>query len=214
MFVGRSFTGKYYIIVQLSDYGRSIATWVKIEGKRMINRIKSYGGLKNETICLLCPNCSSGVYTKFGSYSRRVRYYLGRLKTICVQRYHCKCCSSTFSDLSRFVTRLRRYAKKALRDIVDLKLWMGAGLGKIAISGTVCIDEVWIRQIKGKYVYVFAAVDAVYGHMIWIQSFIVENKGDKSKATETFLNELKALGYIPKVIITDGDKRYQIAKRS
>jgi len=242
MYVGRGVTGKYYVIFQLSDYSRSIFSWVKIEGKRMINRIISYGGLKNGTICLLCPNCYSGVYTKFGTYSRGVRYYLGHLRNIFIQRYHCKSCNSTFSDLSRIVTRLRRYAKKALRDIVDIKLWMGAGLGKIAnwkrvhgcsrtliwnelqklgklckkafeklkckFSGTVCIDEVWIRQIKGKYVYVFAAVDAVYGHMIWIQSFIVENKGEKSKATETFLNELKALGYIPKVILTDGDKCY------
>jgi len=146
----------------------------------------------------------------YGTYSRGVRYYLGSLRNICIQRYHCKSCNSTFSDLSRIVTRLRRYAKKALRDIVDIKLWMGAGLGKIAnwkrvhgcsrtliwnelqklgklckkafeklkckFSGTVCIDEVWIRQIKGKYVYVFAAVDAVYGHMIWIQMLSRCNK--------------------------------------
>jgi len=242
MYVGRGVTGKYYVIFQLSDYMRSIVSWVKIEGKRMINRIISYGGLKYGTICLLCPNCLSGVYTKFGTYSRGVRYYLGHLRNISIQRYYCKSCNSTFGDISRIVTSLRRYAKKALRDIVDIKLWMGAGLGKIAkwqrihrfrrtliwnelkklgklckkafeklkckFSGTVCIDEVWIRRIKGKYVYVFAAVDAVYGHMIWIQSFIVENKGEKSKATETFLNELKTLGYIPKVILTDGDKCY------
>jgi transposase-like protein len=242
MFVGRGTTGNYYIIFQLSDYRRSIAAWVKIEGKRMINRIISYGGLKNGTICLLCPNCLSGVYAKFGTYSRRVRYYLGHLRTICVQRYHCKCCNSTFSDLSRIVSHLRRYAKKALRDIVDIKLWMGAGLGKIAnwkrargcsstliwnelqklgklckeafkklrckFSGTVCIDEVWVRQIKGKYVYVFAAIDAMYGQVIWINSFIVENKGEKSIAAETFLNELKAMGFSPKVILTDGDNCY------
>jgi len=55
---------------------------------------------------------------------------------------------------------------------------------------------------------VFAAVDAVYGHIIWINSFIVENKGDKSIAAETFLKELKAMGYIPKVILTDGDNCY------
>jgi hypothetical protein len=79
---------------------------------------------------------------------------------------------------------------------------------KCKFSGTVCIDEVWIRQIKGKYVYVFAAVDAVYGHILWINSFIVENEGDKSVATEIFLNELKTMGYIPKVILTDGDKCY------
>jgi hypothetical protein len=79
---------------------------------------------------------------------------------------------------------------------------------KCKFSGTVCIDEVWIRQIKGKYVYVFAAVDAIYGHIIWIQSFMVKNKGDKSLASETFLNELKALGYFPKVILTDGDNCY------
>lgn len=242
MFVGRERSGKYYVIFQLSDYGRSFPTWIKIEGKRMINRIISYGGLKNGTICMLCPNCSSGVYSKYGTYSRGVRYYLGHLRTLSVQRYHCKYCNSTFSDLGKIVSRLRRYAKKALRDIVDLKLWTGAGMGKIAkwkrargcsttliwnelqklgqlckkafsklkcnFSGTVCIDEVWIRQIKGKYVYVFAAVDAVYGHMIWINSFLVENKGDKSIAAETFLKELKAMGYIPKVILTDGEKSY------
>jgi hypothetical protein len=31
---------------------------------------------------------------------------------------------------------------------------------------------------------------------------IVKNKGEKSKATETFLNELKDMGYIPNVILT------------
>jgi hypothetical protein len=86
-------------------------SWVKIEGKRMINRIISYGGLKNGQFAYYVPI----VYPespKFGTYSRGVRYYLGSLRTICVQRYHCKCCNSTFSNLSRIVTRLRRYAKR------------------------------------------------------------------------------------------------------
>ena len=117
---------------QLSDYNRWHALWVKIEGKRMIARIKSYGGLKKGTIGLLCPNCLSGIYVKFGTYSRKMRYYLGSLRSIFVQRYRCKNCKTTFSDLNPIVSRLRRYAKKALRDIVDIKLWMGAGLGKIA----------------------------------------------------------------------------------
>jgi hypothetical protein len=142
MYVGRGVTGKYYVIFQLSDYRRSIVSWVKIEGKRMINRIISYGGLKNGTICLLCPNCSSGVYAKFGTCSRGVRYYLGSLRTISVQRYHCKCCSSTL--IWNELQKLGKLCKKVFEKL------------KCKFSGTVCIDEVWIRQIKGKYVYVFA----------------------------------------------------------
>lgn len=242
MFVCRGKSGKYFIMFQLSDYNQWHALWVKIEGKRMIARIKSYGGLKKGTIGLLCPNCLSGIYVKFGTYSRKIRYYLGSLRSIYVQRYRCKNCKTTFSDLNPIVSRLRRYAKKALRDIVDIKLWMGAGLGKIAnwkrvhgcsstliwnelqklgklckkaflnlkckFSGVLSIDEVWIRRIKGKYVYVFAAVDAIYGYVLWINSFIVESEGEKSKAAVTFLNELKDMEITPEVILTDGDKCY------
>jgi transposase-like protein len=53
-------------------------------------------------------------------------------------------------------------------------------------SGTICIDEVWVRQIKGKYVYVFAAIDAMYGHVIWINSFIVEKKRGKINCSRDF----------------------------
>ena len=75
-------------------------------------------------------------------------------------------------------------------------------------SGYVCVDEVWVRRWKGKYVYVFAAVDAVYGYVIWMDSCIVNDKGDKGLAAKQFLQNLKELGYHPKVIITDGDSCY------
>ena len=51
------------------------------------SKIKYYGGLKNGTICLLYPNCLSDVYVNFGTYSRKIRYYLGSLRTIFIQRY-------------------------------------------------------------------------------------------------------------------------------
>ena len=190
----------------------------------------------------LCPECNHGLNIKWGGRERKVQYFFGKQRIIFIQRYKCSNCGRTFGPLPNFITKFRRFAKKALRDMVDMKLWLSSSYRKTTkwsrihgasptllwkeiqklgqkcreafeqlncmFSGTVCIDEVWIRKRKGKYVYVFAAVDATYGHVIWINSCVVKAKGDKSKAAKQFLKDLKELGCHPKVIITDGDPCY------
>lgn len=212
------------------------------KAKKLKRKIIKHNGLKVGESTPLCPKCNQGLTTKWGHWQRTARYFFGKPKTISVQRYYCSECRVTFGVLPKIIDKFRRFAKKAFRDMVDMKLWFSSSYRKITkwdrihgsspttlwkeiqvfgkkcrdafvdlnckFSGSVCIDEVWIRRWKGEYVYVFAAVDAQYGHVIWIDAYTVEYKGDKSLATKQFLQELKAQGYQPQVIITDGDRCY------
>ena len=75
--------------------------------------------------------------------------------------------------------------------------------GKRFFSGIVAIDEKWI-QIDGVWWYLFAAVDHVSGFPLHVALF-PSNSKDYCKA---FLLQVKALGYTPKTIITDGWDAY------
>ena len=75
--------------------------------------------------------------------------------------------------------------------------------GKRFFSGTVAVDEKWV-QIQGKWWYLFVAVDHVSGFPLHAQ-LLPSNGEDYCKL---FLLQLKALGYQPKVIITDGWEAY------
>ncbi len=73
-------------------------------------------------------------------------------------------------------------------------------------SGTVAVDEKWIK-IAGVWWYLFVAVDHVSGLPLHVALL-------PSNATSycvLFLLQLKALGYRPKVIITDGWDAYVTA---
>jgi transposase-like protein len=82
--------------------------------------------------------------------------------------------------------------------------WQGAvQQGKRFFSGTMAVDEKWIK-IAGVWWYLFVAVDHVSGlplHVALLPS-------NAKPYCELFLLQLKALGYHPKVIITDGWDAY------
>jgi transposase-like protein len=78
--------------------------------------------------------------------------------------------------------------------------------GKRFCSGTVAVDEKWI-QIAGVWGHLFVAVDHVSGFPLHVALL-------PSHATPycvLFLLQLKALGYHPKVLITDGWDAYVTA---
>jgi hypothetical protein len=78
--------------------------------------------------------------------------------------------------------------------------------GRRFFSGTLAVDEKWIK-IAGVWWYLFVAVDHVAGlplHVALLPS-------NATAYCELFLLQLKALGYHPKVIITDGWDAYVTA---
>lgn len=70
-------------------------------------------------------------------------------------------------------------------------------------SGTVAVDEKWIK-IAGVWWYLFVAVDHVSGFPLHVALF----PSNATPYCALFLLQLKALGYHPKVIITDGWDAY------
>ena len=82
--------------------------------------------------------------------------------------------------------------------------WQGVvQQGQRFFSGTVAVDEKWV-QIQGTWWYLFVAVDHVSGFPLHAK-LLPSNAGDYC---QLFLLQLKALGYHPKVIITDGWEAY------
>jgi hypothetical protein len=79
---------------------------------------------------------------------------------------------------------------------------------RVCFSGRVSVDEKWIK-IQGVWWYLFAAVDSVSGYPLHI-SLYPSNRGIYCTL---FMLELRRLGYIPKVIITDGWDGYLKAIR-
>ena len=82
--------------------------------------------------------------------------------------------------------------------------WQGAvQQSKRFFSGTVAVDEKWLK-VAGVWWYLFVAVDHVSGfpfHVALLPS-------NATPYCELFLLQLKARGYHPKVIITDGWDAY------
>ncbi len=82
--------------------------------------------------------------------------------------------------------------------------WQGVvQQGQRFFSGTVAVDEKWV-QIQGKWWYLFVAVDHLSGFPLHAQ-LLPSNAGDYCTL---FLLQLKARGYQPRVIITDGWEAY------
>ena len=75
--------------------------------------------------------------------------------------------------------------------------------GNRFFSGTVAVDEKGV-QIQGQWWYLFVAVDHLSGFPLHAK-LLPSNGGDYCKL---FLLQLKALGYHPRVIITDGWDAY------
>jgi transposase-like protein len=75
--------------------------------------------------------------------------------------------------------------------------------GKRFFSGTVAVDEKWLK-IAGVWWYLFVAVDHVSGLPLHVALF----PSNATPYCELFLLQLQALGYHPKVIITDGWDAY------
>lgn len=93
-------------------------------GRRQIKELKERPGK--------CPLCGSKKIIRWGSYDRGVRSYLSKkVRSITVKRYRCSRCKTTGSILPRFLCRYRRYSNKAMRDMVDAKLWFYAGYRKV-----------------------------------------------------------------------------------
>lgn len=119
---------------------------------KKLNRSSARKRVKAELDSLLtCDECGSRKTIGWGGYLRKVRYYLGKkVRKVRVQRFRCSRCGKTKSLLPRFLSRLRRFANKALKDMLDAKLWFYSGYRKIArwtrIGG--CSHTTIIREIK------------------------------------------------------------------
>lgn len=99
---------------------------------------------------LKCDRCGSKRIIGWGSYLRCVRYFLNKkVREIRIKRFKCKTCATTWSRLPLYLTRFRRFADKALIDMVDAKLWFYAGYRKTArwsrIGG--CSHTTVIREV-------------------------------------------------------------------
>jgi len=82
--------------------------------------------------------------------------------------------------------------------------WQGAvQQSKRFFSGTVAVDEKWLK-IAGVWWYLFVAVDHVSGFPLHVALL----PSNATPYCELFLLQLKARGYHPKVIITDGWDAY------
>ena len=78
--------------------------------------------------------------------------------------------------------------------------------GQRWFSGTLAVDEKWVK-IAGVWWYLFVAVDQVSGLPLHVALW----PSNATSYCELFLLQLKALGYYPKVIITDGWDAYVTA---
>lgn len=75
--------------------------------------------------------------------------------------------------------------------------------GRRYFSGVVALDEKWV-QIEGVWWYLFVAVDHVSGFPLHVALL----PSNSQAYCQLFLLQIKALGYVPRVIITDGWDAY------
>lgn len=90
-----------------------------------------------------------------------------------------------------------------LEPLAHLRWEEAAAKGQRFFSGILAIDEKWIK-INGVWWYLFVAVDHVSGFPLHVALF-PSNAGSYCRL---FLLQVKALGYAPKTIITDGWDAY------
>lgn len=75
--------------------------------------------------------------------------------------------------------------------------------GRRFFSGGIAVDEKWVK-VEGVWWYLFAAVDSVSGFPLHVALL----PSNSQAYCRLFLLQVKALGYVPKVIITDGWDAY------
>jgi len=134
--------GEYYAETSFSEDFRNAKAKRQYERNKKkiskklkkLNRSAAIRRMKAELESVIrCDECGSKKVVSWGKYRRKARYYLSKkVKMVQIQRFRCKKCGKTKSLLPRFLTRLRRFANNALRDMVDAKLWFFAGYRKIA----------------------------------------------------------------------------------
>ena len=90
-----------------------------------------------------------------------------------------------------------------LEPLAALNWQEGIAKGQRFFSGILCVDEKWI-QIHGVWWYLFVAVDHVSGFPLHVA--LLPN--NSTPYCRTFLLQVKALGYQPTTIITDGWDAY------
>jgi len=90
-----------------------------------------------------------------------------------------------------------------LEPVAHLSWQEAVAKGGHFFSGILAIDEKWIK-IKGVWWYLFVAVDHVSGFPLHV-ALLPSNSGHYCRL---FLLQVKALGYAPKTIITDGWDAY------
>jgi len=149
----------YYCEVEMEDFKNGKARRLFYRNlkrvRRKLRRLNSNSATRRILADLnassKCDKCGFPKTIGWGSYRRGVRYFLSKkVRGIRVARLRCKRCGATISRPPPFVTRLRRFADKALRDMIDAKLWLYAGYRKIArwarIGG--CSHTTLIREIR------------------------------------------------------------------
>jgi transposase-like protein len=95
-------------------------------------------------------------------------------------------------------TTILNWVRKAGREAVELEKIM-----PVRSSGYIGLDEKWVK-LKSEWIYIYEVVDIRTRQSIFKRVFPECNK-DNSKAV---LLELKARGYLPKVLVTDCTKNY------
>ena len=205
--------GRLWLMTELEDYKNSRAR--RHIGKKVRRVMKEMNRLTKEVNeCKVenddcCRYCGSSLTIKWGRYKRKVRYFLAKARRILVQRFRCLSCKRTFSFLPEFLMRFRRFAKKALRDIVDAKLSFGSGnrntghwsrgysishttlLKELEVvgekckdalkamvdhfSGVMCVDDIWIKKGRGKYIYGLCAVDGKTERVLWVTAYLIDS---------------------------------------
>jgi transposase-like protein len=81
--------------------------------------------------------------------------------------------------------------------------WRWVQAQQVGFSGQAEVDEKWLK-IGGVWWYLFAAVDSVTGYPLHVALY----PSNSGSYCTLFLLELKHLGYVPRVIITDGWDAY------
>lgn len=99
---------------------------------RRMNNSSRYKGLRASLRPDVCPHCGHSKLIGWGIYWRKVRYFFSSRggRKPC-KRYRCRGCKDTFSVSPESLAPYRRYSDKALRDMVDMKLWTYAGYRKV-----------------------------------------------------------------------------------
>jgi transposase-like protein len=108
--------------------------------------------------------------------------------------------------IGRFFSVHKTTVMRWLSPLAQVNWQVAVQQGTRFFSGTVAVDEKWIK-IAGVWWYLFVAVDHVSGLPLHV-ALLPSNA--KPYCT-LFLLQLKALGYRPKVIITDGWDAYVTA---